>query len=144
MGEQKKLLKKAVLAGVGASTSVDRVKNVLIDAMQDLVKVGQELFDELESKGQDKADNLQKEFKKIKEEAARRTLDTEKLVSTKVQGGTRKFVKDAGLVTREELEEVLDRLAALEEAVHGTTEANGSEEEGTAKKRGRKKAQDVN
>src|SRR5580658_6319328 len=98
MGEQKKLLKKAVLAGVGASTSVDRVKNVLIDAMQDLVKVGQELFDELESKGQDKADNLQKEFKKIKEEAARRTLDTEKLVSTKVQGGTRKFVKDAGLV----------------------------------------------
>ncbi len=116
MSEQKKLLKKAVMAGVGASASVDRIKTALNDVMQDLVKVGQELFDELETKGKDKTD------------------------SGKFQGGTKKVAKDAGLATREDLEEVLERLAALEEAIHGSSDANGGDEEAheTGKKRGRK------
>jgi hypothetical protein len=44
MSDRTKLLKKAVLTGVGATSSVDRVKDALKDAMQDLVKVGQELI----------------------------------------------------------------------------------------------------
>ncbi|HEY9753845.1 MAG TPA: hypothetical protein V6C97_01645 [Oculatellaceae cyanobacterium] len=145
MSEQKKLLKKAVMAGVGASASVDRIKTALNDVMQDLVKVGQELFDELETKGKEKSDSFSKEFskelKKLQEEAARRTADAEKKVSSKLQGGTKRVAKDAGLATREELEEVLERLAALEEAVHGT-EHNGSDEEATGKKRSRKRSQE--
>ncbi len=140
MSEQKKLLKKAVMAGVGASASVDRIKTALNDVMQDLVKVGQELFDELETKGKDKTDSFSKELKKIQEEAARRTQDAEKKVSNKFQGSTKKVAKEAGLATREDLEDVLERLAALEEAVHGTSDSNGGDEEAheTTKKRGRK------
>lgn len=148
MSEQKKLLKKAVLAGVGASASVDRIKTALNDVMQDLVKVGQELFDELEvkgkeieTKGKDKTDKFQKELRKIQEEATRRSAEAEKKVSSKFQGGTKKLAKDAGLATREELEEVLERIAALEEHLHGPAESNG-DEESTGKKRGRKKSQD--
>ncbi len=140
MSEQKKLLKKAVMAGVGASASVDRIKTALNDVMQDLVKVGQELFDELETKGKDKTDSFSKELKKIQEEAARRTSEAEKKVSTKFQGGTKKVAKDAGLATREDLEEVLERLSALEEAIHGSADSNGGDEEAheTSKKRSRK------
>ena len=143
MSEQKKLLKKAVMAGVGASASVDRIKTALNDVMQDLVKVGQELFDELETKGKEKSETFSKEFskemKKLQEEAARRTADAEKKVSNKLKGGTSRVAKDAGLATREELEEVLERLAALEEAVHGA-DHNGGDEETTGKKRGRKRS----
>ena len=144
MSEQKKLLKKAVMAGVGASASVDRIRTALNDVMQDLVKVGQELFDELETKGKDKTDTFSKgfskELKKLQEEAARRTAEAEKNVSNKVQGGTKRVAHDAGLATREDLEEIVERLAALEEAVHGASESNGGDEESTAKKRPRKKA----
>jgi transketolase len=144
MSEQKKLLKKAVMAGVGASASVDRIKTALNDVMQDLVKVGQELFDELETKGKDKTDSFSKELKKIQDEAARRTQDAEKKVSTKFQGSTKKVAKEAGLATREDLEDVLERLHALEEAVHGTSEHNGGDDEAqeTTKKRSRKSSKE--
>ncbi len=141
MSEQKKLLKKAVMAGVGASASVDRIKSALNDVMQDLVKVGQELFDELETKGKDKTESFSKELKKLQAEAARRTAEAEEKVSNKVQGGTKKVARDAGLATREDLEEILDRLAALEEAVHGHSESNGDEET-SGKKRSRKRSQE--
>ncbi len=141
MSDQKKLLKKAVLAGVGASANVDRIKSALNDVMQDLVKVGQELFDELETKGKDKTEGFQKELKKLQDEATRRTLEAEKKVSNKFQGGTKRVAKDAGLATREDVEELMERLAALEDAVHGAAESEGGEES-SGKKRGRKRNQE--
>ena len=57
MSERTKLLKKAVLTGVGASSNVDRIKAALNEAMEDLVKVGQDLFNDLELKGKDRTDS---------------------------------------------------------------------------------------
>ena len=51
MSEKTELLKKYVLTTVGATTSVDRIKTALNDAVTDLCKVGQDLLDELEVKG---------------------------------------------------------------------------------------------
>ena len=124
MSERTKLLKKAVLASVGALTNVERIKSALSDAMQDLVKVGQGLFDELEDKGKAQADNVQQFLKNLQDEAGRRTAEAEKKVSTTVSTSTKKAAKELGLVTREDLEELLDRVAALEEAL------NHPEEEG--------------
>jgi polyhydroxyalkanoate synthesis regulator phasin len=138
MSERTKLLKKAVLAGVGASSNVDRVKAALNDVMQDLVKVGQDLFDELEDKGKVKADTVQNFMKNLQDEVSKRTQETEKKVSNKVGNSTRKAVKELGLVTREDYDELLERLAALEEAVGVSS---NHEEEGEGKKRGRKKSQ---
>lgn len=50
MSERTELLKRAVLTSVGAGTNVDHIKLALTDAMQDLVKVGQNLLDDLEEK----------------------------------------------------------------------------------------------
>ena len=36
------------MTGVGASQNVDRIKTALDEAMRDLLKVGQELFEDLE------------------------------------------------------------------------------------------------
>lgn len=130
MSERTKLLKKAVLAGVGASSNVDRVKAALNDVMQDLVKVGQDLFDELEDKGKVKADTVQQFLKNLQDEASKRTHDAEKKVSSKVSNSTKKAVKELGLVTKEDYEELLERLSALEEAVHGPS----GDEDGESKK----------
>jgi polyhydroxyalkanoate synthesis regulator phasin len=137
MSERTKLLKKAVLTSVGATTNVDRIKVALNDAMSDLVKVGKDLLDELESKGKTKADSVEDFLKNFKEEAKTRTTDIEKQVSSKVQVKLKKVAKEFGLATREEVEELLERISELEEAV-GVT--NGSEgEEQTSSKRGRRK-----
>lgn len=139
MSEQTELLKKAVLAGVGASTNVERIKSAVTSAMQDLVKVGQDLFDDLEVTGKDKTESLQQFLKNLQEEATKRTQETEKKVVSKVQDSTRKYVKDFGLATREDIEEIFERLCALEEAVHGPCENGEGGEEGSGKKRGRKR-----
>lgn len=134
MSERTKYIKKAVLAGVGATNNVDRVKAALNDAMQDLVKVGQELLDELEDKGKGKTENFQHFLRNLQDEAGKRTQDAEKKVSAKVQVSTKKAAKELGLATREDVEEILERLHALEESVHGP-----SEDDGEDKKRSRSK-----
>lgn len=133
MSERTKLLKKAVLTGVGATTSVDRIKNALNDAMQDLVKVGHDLLDELEDRGKNRTENVQQFLKTLQEEAGRKTLDVEKKVSGNVKGGIKKTAKELGLVTREEYEELLERVNALEEE-------NGTHEDSEGKKTRRRKA----
>jgi len=135
MSERTKLLKKAVLTGVGASSNVDRIKMALNEAMDDLVKVGQELFNDLESKGKDKTDSVQHFLKSLQEEATRRTGNLERQVSTKVQASMKKAAKEVGLVTREDLEEVLDRLNSLEEG-----SSNSSTDEEAKKSRSRKRS----
>jgi polyhydroxyalkanoate synthesis regulator phasin len=125
MTERSKLLKKAVLTSVGATASVDRIKNALNDALSDLVKVGQDLLDELEDKGKDKTDSVQDFLKNFQEEAKTRTTDIEKTVTERVQGELKKAAKEVGLVTKEEYEELLERLAELEEAVHGAETEGG-------------------
>lgn len=133
MSERTKLLKKAVMTGVGATTSVDRIKSAINDAMQDLVKVGHDLLDELEDRGKNKTENVQQFLKTLQEEAGRKTLDVEKKVSGNVKGGIKKTAKELGLVTREEYEELLERVNALEEE-------NGTHEDAEGKKTRRRKA----
>ncbi len=135
-----KIFKKAVLAGVGATSNVERVKAALSDAMEDLVKVGQDLLDELEDKGKGKTENFQHFLRNLQDEAGKRTQDAEKKVSSKFSGSTKKAAKEFGIATHEDLSEILERLHALEEAVHGPSEDDGEEGEGGTKKRGRKKA----
>jgi polyhydroxyalkanoate synthesis regulator phasin len=129
MSERTKLLKKAVLTSVGATTNVDRIKVALNDAMSDLVKVGHDLLDELESKGKTKADSVQDFLKNFQSEAKTRTSDIEKQVSTKVHIELKKVAKEVGLATKEEVEDLHERIAELEEAV-GL--ANGGEEHSTS------------
>ena len=78
MNERTKLLKKAVMTGVGASTNVDRIKTALDDAMRDLLKVGQGLFDDLEEEGKEKTESLQDFLKNLQKEAGKRTAQVEK------------------------------------------------------------------
>lgn len=120
MSERTKLLKKAVLTSVGASTNVDRIKTALNEAMEDLVKVGQDLLSDLEVKGKDKTDSAQNFLKNLQEEAKTRTKDLRSEVSTKAQVLSKKAAKEVGLVTREEYDELVERLAALEDLVTGT------------------------
>jgi polyhydroxyalkanoate synthesis regulator phasin len=142
MSERTKLLKKAVLAGVGASSNVDRIKTALSDAMQDLVKVAGDLMDDLEDKGKVKTETVQQFLRNVQDEATKRTAEAEKTVSTKVGASTRKAAKDFGLATREEVDEILERLGALEESVHGpsgdehghTNDEHGEGRKGKGKK----------
>ena len=122
MSERTKLLKKAVLTGVGATTNVDRVKLALKEAIDDLFKVGQDLFDDLESKGKEKQDNAQNFLRNLQDETQKRTEDFGKTASTKVQTSMKKAAKEFGLITREEFDELADRLTALEEALTGADE----------------------
>lgn len=141
--DRTKLFKKAVLAGVGATSNVERVKAALSDAMEDLVKVGQDLLDELEDKGKGKTENFQSFLRNLQDEAGKRTQDAEKQVTSKVAGSTKRAAKEFGIATHEDIAEILERLEALEDAVLGPTEDNGDQaadgSEPAAKKR-RKKA----
>lgn len=137
MSERTKLLKKAVMTGVGASTNVDRIKSALEEAMNDLVKVGQDLLEDLEDKGKNKTETVQNFLKNLKDEAEKRTFDVEKKVSGKVQVSMKKAAKELGLITREELDDLLERLSTVEEAL-GVS--NHSEEETEGKKSRKKKA----
>lgn len=141
--DRSKLFKKAVLAGVGATSNVERVKAALSDAMEDLVKVGQDLLDELEDKGKGKTENFQSFLRNLQDEAGKRTQDAEKQVTSKVAGSTKRAAKEFGIATREDIAEILERLEALEDAVLGPTEDNGdqaSEGGETGAKKRRKKA----
>lgn len=124
MSERTKLLKKAVLTSVGASTNAERIKQAINQAMDDLVKVGQELLEDLEGKGKVKTESVQNFIKNLQDETSKRTSDLEKSVSKKVQ----KAVKEIGLITRDDYEELLERISALEEALVGP------EEDGEGKK----------
>jgi polyhydroxyalkanoate synthesis regulator phasin len=133
MTERSKLLKKAVLTSVGASTNVDRIKAALDDAMQDLAKVGHDLLAELEKKGKAKTDSAQDFLKHFQDEAGKRTNAVEKKVSAKVQDEVKRAAREFGLATKEEVEEILERLQEIEEAVGVTTDT------ATGTKRGRRK-----
>ncbi len=112
MSERKTLLKKAVLTGVGASTNFDRIRDAIEDAMHDLVKVGQDLIDDLEEQGKEKAENAQSFLRNLQEEAAKKSGNLE----AKMSVGVKSKAKDLGLVTREEFEDIVQRLEALENA----------------------------
>ena len=136
MSERTKLLKKAVLTGVGATTSVDRIKSAITEAMNDLVKVGQDLLEDLEDKGKIKTESVQNLIFNLRDEAEKRTFDVEKKVSSKVQVSMKKAAKEFGLITRDDLDELVDRLVAIEEAVG----VPNHDEETEGKKGRRKKA----
>jgi polyhydroxyalkanoate synthesis regulator phasin len=137
MTERTKLLKKAVLTSVGATTSVDRIKSALNEAIEDLAKVGQDLLSELEREGKSQTESVQDYIKRFQHEAGKRTNAMEKKVSSKVQTQIRKTAREFGLATREEVEEIMERLQELEETVgvHG----NHSGHSGGGSRRGRKK-----
>lgn len=110
MSESTTLIKKAVLTSVGATSNFDRVKTAINEAMQDLVKVGSDLIDELEEQGKVKTENAQSFLKNVKDEASKKSEEIEGKVSTKV----RSAAKDLGFVSRREYEELVERLEALE------------------------------
>jgi polyhydroxyalkanoate synthesis regulator phasin len=139
MSERTKQLKKLVLATVGASSNVDRIKAALSDVMQDVVKVAGDLVDDLESKGKVKTDTVQTFLKNIQDEATKRTVEAEKVVSGKVGTSTRKAAKEFGLATRAEVEELLERIHALEEHVGVTHNGGSGEEQGESRKSRKKK-----
>jgi polyhydroxyalkanoate synthesis regulator phasin len=134
MSERTKLLKKAVLTSVGASTNVDRIKTALNEAMEDLVKVGQDLLNDLEVKGKDKTENAQNFLKNLQDEAKTRTKDLRTEVSGKAQVSMKKVAKEVGLVTREEYDELVERLVALEDLVAGPNDEEGKKKPRNAKK----------
>ena len=136
MTERTKLLKKAVLTSVGATTSVDRIKSALNEAIEDLAKVGQDLLTELEREGKSQTESAQDFIKKFQHEASKRTNAMEKKVSHKVQSEIRKAAKEFGLATREEVEEIMERLQEIEEAVGG---GDGGHSGGGGGRRGRRK-----
>lgn len=136
MSERTKLLKKAVLTGVGASTNVDRIKSALNEAMNDLVKVGQDLLEDLEDKGKNRTETVQNFLKNLKDEAEKRTFDVEKKVSGKVQVSMKKAARELGFVTREEYDELSERLSTIEESLG----VNHNEDETEGKKSRKKKA----
>jgi len=113
MSERTKLLKKAVLTGVGASSNPERVKAALKDALDDLFKVGQGLLEDLESKGKNKTDSFENFLKNFKAEASKRGGE----VSSKVTSSMKKAALEIGLATKEDLTEIAERLSALEEAL---------------------------
>jgi polyhydroxyalkanoate synthesis regulator phasin len=114
MSDRTKLLKKAVLTGVGASSNIDRVKKALEEALEDLVKVGQDLIDDLEEKGKEKSESTQSFLKGFQDEAAKRTGDIEKKVSAKVSKNFKKVAREVGIVTFEQYDELLKRICHLE------------------------------
>ncbi len=122
MSERTKLLKKAVLTGVGATTNGERIKAALTEAMDDLVKIGQELLDELESRGKVKAKSAQDFVKNLRDEAGRRSGEVEKRVSSKVHDSMQKAAREFGLATRGELDEIIERLEHLESGLDGQGE----------------------
>jgi polyhydroxyalkanoate synthesis regulator phasin len=135
MSERTRLLKKAVLTSVGAGTNVDRIKSALNEAMQDLVKVGNNLLDELEEKGKVKTESVQEFLKHFQAEAQKKTSQVEKKVST----GMKKVVRELGLITQEDWEEMCERLTDIEEALGiAQTDGNGGHSSG-GKTRGRRK-----
>ncbi|MCW5821979.1 MAG: hypothetical protein KIT34_04205 [Cyanobacteria bacterium TGS_CYA1] len=122
MSEATALIKKAVLTSVGATSSLDRIKGALNNAMQDVVKIGQDLVEELEEQGKVKAENAQSFLKNLQDEAGKKTEVIEQKVSGKMSGSVKKVAKDVGLVTREEYEELLERLEAVETSLNITHE----------------------
>lgn len=127
MSERSKLLKKAVLTGVGAGANVDRVKSALNEAMQDFAKVGHSLVDELEEKGKVKTDSVQKFLKTLQSKAIKKTSAVEKEVSAKVTVGVKNAIRELGLITQEDWEEMSDRLNSIEEALGiASADSNGS------------------
>ncbi len=134
MSERTTLIKKAVLTSVGATSSIDRIKTALNDAMQDVVKIGQDLVTELEEQGKIKADNAQSFLKGLQDEATKRSGEIERKVTEKVQEKARDF----GFVSREEYEELIERLEALEKA-SGLSPAEVDETKKRAKSKKAKK-----
>lgn len=115
MSERTKLLKKAVLTGVGASSNPDRVRAALKDALDDLFKVGQTLLDDLESKGKNKTDSAQNFLRNLQDEATKRGGE----FGGQVARSMKKAAKEVGLVTKEDLREIAERLSSLEDALVG-------------------------
>lgn len=118
------------MTGVGGATNVDRIKAAIKDAMNDLVKVGQDLLDDLEEKGTNKTDSVQQFMKNLKSETEKKGFEVEKKVSTNVKGSMKKAAKELGLITREDWEELYERIAAIEDAVG----VSAGDEEGESKK----------
>lgn len=138
MSERTKLLKKAVLTSVGAGTNVERVKTALNEAMQDLIKVGQSLLDELEEKGKVKTDSVQEFLKNFQNEAYKKTSDLGKQVSSKVSTGTKKAIRELGLITQKDWDELYQRLSSIEEALGVSNSGHNGSTEKTHNRRNKK------
>ncbi len=125
MSERTELLKRAVLTSVGATTSSDRIRAAIREAMDDLLKVGKDLLVELEINGKARAENVQNFLLTLQDEAGKRTGELEKKVQAKVKSSMTQAARDMGLATRQELRQVTERIEALEEALALSKQQSG-------------------
>jgi polyhydroxyalkanoate synthesis regulator phasin len=121
VSERAELIKKAVLAGVGATANMERVKAAISEAFEDLSKVGQDLVEDLQESGKDKTEQVQTFLQNLQEEATKRSSDFGKQAA----GSTKSLAKELGLATRDDMQEVLDRLRALESILSGHSGSEG-------------------
>ena len=110
MSERTKLLKKALLTGPGATTNGERLKDSVKEALDDLVKIGQELLGELESRGKVKTKSAKEFLSHLQDEAKHHSESIGGRVSSEVH----RIAHDCGLATHDELEALSKRVAALE------------------------------
>jgi polyhydroxyalkanoate synthesis regulator phasin len=129
MSQRTQLLKKAVLTSVGASTSTERIKQALAEVAEDLCKVGKELLGDLEQEGEAKTENWQNLLKNLQSETTKRKSSLEQ----NFQSSIKKTARDLGFITREDLDEVLERLDALEDTLGDNGDAPEGKKQRVAK-----------
>jgi polyhydroxyalkanoate synthesis regulator phasin len=121
VSERTELIKKAVLAGVGATANIERVKAAINEAFEDLSKVGQDLVDDLQESGKGKTEQMQTFLQNLQEEATKRSA----IFGKQASFSTKKMAQEFGLATRDDIEEIMDQLHALESMIRGTSSSEG-------------------
>jgi polyhydroxyalkanoate synthesis regulator phasin len=121
LSERAELIKKAVLAGVGATANVERIKAALNEAFEDLSRVGQDLVDDLHESGKGKTEQVQIFLENLQEEAAKRSAKFGKQATV----STKKMVQEFGLATHDDIKEILERLRSIESLLSGHSSNEG-------------------
>ena len=91
-------------------------------------------MEDLEEKGKVKTESVQDFLKTLQSQAYKKTSEVEKKVST----GVKKAIRELGLITQEDWDEMCERLTDIEEAL-GIEETDGNGGQTTGKRRRRKK-----
>jgi polyhydroxyalkanoate synthesis regulator phasin len=121
VSERAELIKKAVLAGVGATANMERIKSAINEAFEDLSKVGQDLVEDLQESGKGKTEQVQAFLENLQEEAARRSAKLGKQASV----STKRVAHELGLVTHDDIKEIMERLRSIESMLGGHSPGEG-------------------
>ncbi len=121
-GDNKKLLQKALLAGIGVTTSRELIKKAIIGIYDDIQNILSDLIEELEKKGELKA----KETKDLVKQIHKRSEEEKKKITKELKQNSKSLFDNLkGLI--------LGSLPIKEEAV------SASKPKASTKKRSKKK-----